>query len=374
MNEQRVGVAGDSPLVTAGVSPHPAIAAVVLADKRVVLDCRYLGLGGAGTVTELLLHELRSAPPPGAWVCWGDPERIEPLALPGAEIATATVSPMRLAGQRDVARVPRGDVVLYMHQIRPLRLGRSVTVIHDTIPLRHGGGRLKRHAKRAFLLAAAASSTRILTVSEFARRQIQRDLRVSRDRIDVTRFPVDLERARRIAALRDTVPPEPILLYVGRFARHKNLERLCRAFSESRFAADGGRLVLVGAWRGEIAPLAEFVRAESIDAVELRPACPGDELERLLAAATALIAPSLEEGYGLVPFEAASAGLPVAVSPTGAMTELPADVATMLDPYDVADIRRAIDEVTQRPVRPPRAVTTGNLREVVLESLAACFR
>jgi glycosyltransferase involved in cell wall biosynthesis len=356
------------PLAVEGEEP-----ARVLDDRQIVLDCRWLGLGGAGSVTEMLLQEFRAEPPAGRWTCWGDPDRIRPLAFAGAEVASTTRSPLSLAGQRDLLRVPRADIVLYMHQIRPFRRGRSVTVIYDTIPLRYGGRLLTRLGKRAFFLMTAAFSTRVLTTSEFSQRQVTRDLRVRAEAIDVMRLPVDLERAKQIVELRERLPLEPTLLYVGRFAAHKNVERLCLAFAGSRFAADGGRLVLVGGWGDEVAALRTFVRDSRLDGVEVRPVCTREELDRLLATSRALIAPSLEEGYGLPPFEAAAAGLPVAVSPTGAMTGLPAEVATSLDPYDVEDIRRAIDEVTTKPHGSPRAVSVGNVREVVLASLAACF-
>ena len=53
---------------------------------RIVLDCRWLGLGGAGRVTELLLRELQASPPPGEWVLWGEPDRLAPFDFPGAAV------------------------------------------------------------------------------------------------------------------------------------------------------------------------------------------------------------------------------------------------------------------------------------------------
>jgi glycosyltransferase involved in cell wall biosynthesis len=101
----------------------------------------------------------------------------------------------------------------------------------------------------------------------------------------------------------------------------------------------------------------------------VRPACSDDELERLLAVSRALVAPSLEEGYGLPAFEAASAGLPVAASRTGAMTELPAESAVLFDPSSTDEMTRAIDEVTRRPVRPSATIAGGAFREPILTSL-----
>jgi glycosyltransferase involved in cell wall biosynthesis len=337
--------------------------------RRVVLDCRWLGLGGAGRVTELLLHALRADPPPGSWRLWGRPSRIEPLAFAGATIASWDGDPRALAGQRDATRVPRGDVVLYAHQIRPLRPGRSVTVIHDTIPLRHGGSAASRRAKRAFLTAAARLSDHVLTVSEFSRTCLERDLGVPRERISVMTFPPDHARAARIGALRDELGQEDRLLYLGRFAPHKNLERLARAFTATRFAARGGRLVLVGGWNDETERQRAWLAAARIEGVEARPSCDEAKVDRLLATSRALVLPSLEEGFGLPAFEAAACGLPVAASRTGAMTTLSPDDAVLFDPLDEAALRDALDEALARPARPPWPRQEPAFAGVVLDAL-----
>jgi glycosyltransferase involved in cell wall biosynthesis len=262
-----------------------------------------------------------------------------------------------------------------MHQLRPLRPGRSVTVIHDTIPLRFGGTAATRVAKRIYFLASALLSTRILVPSEFSRQRVAADLGLCTSRIDVMQYPVDAERAQRVAALRDRLDPEPVLLYIGRFAKHKNLERLCRAFACSDFRAGGGRLLLVGGADAEIVHMRTQIAKNGYTRIQLLPACGERELERLLATSQALISPSLEEGYGLPAFEAAACGLPVAVSPTGAMTELPPDVAVSLDPLDVESIRAAIDEATCRPTGGARDDLGGHdFAGTILRSLASSFR
>jgi glycosyltransferase involved in cell wall biosynthesis len=298
----------------------------------------------------------------------------------GAQIDHYRHDPLAVLGQADALRVPQGDIALFMHQLRPLRPGRSVTVIHDTIPLRYGGGTATRTLKRAFLVAVARLSTRILTPSEFSKSQIVEQLGVSPERIGVMRYPVHRERAERIAALRASVSQEQALLCVGRFAEHKNVRRLCIAFAKSQFANEGGRLQLVGGWEGEVPALERWIAATGLKGISVFGVVPQDTLERLMASSRALIAPSLEEGYGLPAFEAAAAGLPVAASPTGAMTELPSEAVITLDPTDLDSITRAIDDVVVRVPRRPRLLESdareaGTLfRDIVLDSLSACFR
>jgi glycosyltransferase involved in cell wall biosynthesis len=218
-----------------------------------------------------------------------------------------------------------------------------VTVIHDTIPLRHGGSRPIRALKGLFLRVAARLSDRIVTVSAAARDAIVRDLGVGRSRVIVTSLGVDADRVVRIRALRAASAREDAVLFVGRFAGHKNLRRLCRAFAVTAYAAAGGRLVLVGGTPTEATDLAAWARDEGLACVDVRTACPEDELDRLLASCRALVQPSLEEGYGLPAVEAAAVGLQVAASPTGAAPSIPADRLTLLDPRDEASIAMAID-------------------------------
>ena len=79
-----------------------------------------------------------------------------------------------------------------------------------------------------------------------------------------------------------------------------------------------------------------------------------DALEQLLASATLLIQPSLEEGFGLPVAEAMAAGIPVAVSTGGALPEIVRGAPVELfDPLEVDAITDAIDRVAASPVAPP---------------------
>jgi glycosyltransferase involved in cell wall biosynthesis len=208
-----------------------------------------------------------------------------------------------------------------------------------------------------------------------SKRRVSADLFIRSERIDVMSYPVDDARSRRIQTLREELPQRRVLLYVGRFAKHKNLDRLRTAFARSEFGATGGRLLLVGGADDEIVRMRRKLARDGYTGIQLLPACDERELERLLATSQALISPSLEEGYGLPAFEAAASGLPVAVSSTGAMMELPPEVAVSLDPLDVESIRAAIDEATCRPTGGARDDLGGHdFARTILRSLASSFR
>jgi glycosyltransferase involved in cell wall biosynthesis len=329
--------------------PSAAAAGDPLAGVTILLDCRWLGHGGAGRVTEMLLDELRQAPPGGSWRLWGEADRLAPYRFPGASIAPWSGHPTKWFGQADLFRIPTHDVAIYMHQIRPLRPGPSVTFVLDTIPLRFDGRPAVRWAKSLFFRIVCRLSARVITISDWSRDSIIRDLRVPRSRLVVTSLAVDPARVARIRALRASSPRGDHVLFVGRFAEHKNLPRLCRAFQLTAFHHDGGRLVLVGGAPHEVVELSAFAVSEGLAGFDIRGECTEAELDGLLASCRALVQPSLEEGYGLPAVEAAAIGVQVAVTRTGYAPEIPPSFATFMDAHDESSIASALDEAVGRP-------------------------
>jgi glycosyltransferase involved in cell wall biosynthesis len=346
-----------------------------LAGLTVLLDCRWLGHGGAGRVTELLLGELCDRPPAsGRWILWGDPAVLVPLVFDGAIVAPWHGHPARLFGQANWLRVPRADVRVYLHQVRPLRPGRSITVIYDTIPLHVEAPSVIRFAKLAFFKVVCSLSRVIITLSAQSKEAISRDLRVDGSKITVVSLSVDAGRIARIRALRATADRSNTLVYVGRFGAHKNLERLCRAFATTRFRSRGGRLLLVGGSPSEVLNLGSWIREQGIAGVEAHGFLSEPELDRLFATSRALVQPSLEEGYGLPAVEAAAVGLPVAASRTGYASEIPGEYVTFMDPRDERSIAAAIDAAVTRPDPGTAFLPRSTLRDGVMEAIARVTR
>jgi glycosyltransferase involved in cell wall biosynthesis len=276
---------------------------------------------------------------------------------------------MRLFGQADMFRVPRHDVAVYMHQVRPLRPGRSITFVHDTIPLRHEPRQLVRGAKRLFFRLACRLSDRVVTVSGASRAAIVRDLRVPNGKIRIAGLTVDEARVARIRALRAVTIPRNVVVCVGRFARHKNLQRLCRAFQRTGIHRLGAELVLVGGSPTEVRNMKEWVAQCGLTGIDVRGQCSERELDELLASCQALVQPSLEEGYGLPSVEAAAVGVQVAASRTGAATEIPDELITFLDPLDEDSIAGAIDRAAERPDPGTAWLPGSTLGEVVVRAV-----
>ena len=83
--------------------------------------------------------------------------------------------------------------------------------------------------------------------------------------------------------------------------------------------------------------------------VDVRGHVPREELARLYRTASALVFPSLYEGFGQPPLEAMAPGLPVAVARAGALPEVCRDAAVYFDPTSVNEIAEAMLAVLERP-------------------------
>jgi len=119
---------------------------------------------------------------------------------------------------------------------------------------------------------------------------------------------------------------------------HKNHARLLEAF-----AAHGEPdlwLILTGQTYGAERLLAGHERVRHLGHV------PAGELPGLYRGASAVVFPSLFEGFGLPPLEAMACAVPVAASAAGAIGEVCGDAALLFDAGDVEAIAEAIGRVT----------------------------
>jgi glycosyltransferase involved in cell wall biosynthesis len=134
------------------------------------------------------------------------------------------------------------------------------------------------------------------------------------NRIFTKRAVLDTELFRP-AAPRNRRGPK-VLLFVGRFAPEKNLERLLLAFrgvdQDDAFPRLVLRLIGYGPLESDLRALVSALRLDSV--VEFRGPAAQPELPGLYAGADAIILASTSETWGLVVNEAMCCGLPALVS------------------------------------------------------------
>jgi glycosyltransferase involved in cell wall biosynthesis len=128
--------------------------------------------------------------------------------------------------------------------------------------------------------------------------------------------------------------PDTFFLHVGSISRKKNLLPVVQAVARLRQSGHVVKLVLVGRVYGKARDdelLRAFESGDLEDDVMWLGPVPDDDLPALYNAAVALVFPSLQEGFGLVPLEAMACGLPVVTSGAGAIGEVVGDAAFIVD-------------------------------------------
>lgn len=218
-----------------------------------------------------------------------------------------------------------------------------VVTVHDLLAFRHPEYVPGAYARivKAMVRRIARVARRVLTVSEATRDDLERLLSVPEQRIDVVPLAGS---AARPATDRPAVDRRgDLLLAVGNRMPHKNFERLLEALAlipESHRPT----LVITGSHGDD--PLRPVVERLGLGPwVQLRGWLERAELERLYAEATALVFPTLFEGFGLPTLEAMSRGCPVICSDLPVMREVAGDAAAYVDPEDPVAIATTIERV-----------------------------
>ena len=248
---------------------------------------------------------------------------------------------------RLLRRVPRGTSYLNVGHANLSekalaslsRAGLSVTVlIHDTIPLDHPQFARPGTVEpfRARLAAVSVHASRIIHLTEATRRLTEAQLAL------LGRVPPGLVAPIGV----DLAAPDPALLphgldlsapyfvTLGTIEPRKNHAFLLDVWA--RLPTPAPRLYIVGnrGW----ADAALMARLDSLPAdgpVRVLHGLPDGAVAALVAQARALLAPSLAEGFGLPPVEAASLGTPVIATDLAVTRELLGNKAVYLPATDL---------------------------------------
>jgi glycosyltransferase involved in cell wall biosynthesis len=256
--------------------------------------------------------------------------RTIPARLTAMTLAAVHPGPLR-------AHLGGAEAVHYPLTIRipPVSVPSAIT-LHDVQHL--DLPQLFSRGERAFRSVAyhrSARSARIVIVpSAFVRDRAVELLGLDAAEIRVIHHGIDHDRFTP-----DDGQREPFLLYPARPWPHKNHAVLFEAFALLRRERPELRLVLTGGGHEGAKP----------DGVETLGNVSLDELVSLYRRASALVFPSLYEGFGLPPLEAMACGCPVACSAAASLPEVCGDAARYFSPDDPQEIAAAVEDVLADP-------------------------
>jgi glycosyltransferase involved in cell wall biosynthesis len=304
-------------------------------------------------------------------------------APPGIEYVAEPMHPptnlgWTLVGLALAARRARVDVLHAPAYTAPIGLRTPVVVtVHDVSYERHPEWYPYRRdgLRRAFYRASARAAAQVLTDSTFSQSEIHAAYGIPLDRISIVPLGVvprfgdseDGDGPRDVVASHGGPPvAAPFVLHVGDLHARRNLGVVLDAVLALRRrggAAARLTLVLAGTDRGLLAQLqARAEAAGSAPALTVLGVVSDARLEALYRQATALVYPSLYEGFGLPVLEAMARGTPVLASRAASMPEVLGEAGMLIDPVDVHAWIDALAEVIGSPDRRAAMKAAGMAR------------
>ena len=238
------------------------------------------------------------------------------------------------------------------------RFKKEVVTVHDVFPLMDADYSTPEFRRKfsALLREAVERAARVITPSEYTASQLVERAGVSREKIRI--IPEGVEIPARVltpserAAERGRLAGRggEVLLNVGVLQTRKNILNALRALE---FLPPSYRLVLAGGDGHGSDAIHEFIRKEGLGSrVAVLGHVPPERLTALYQAASVLLFPSFDEGFGLPVLEAMANGLPVVASRVSALPEVGGDAALYVDPHDPRDIAekvaRAVEDASWR--------------------------
>ncbi len=196
------------------------------------------------------------------------------------------------------------------------------------------------------LMESIRKAYRIITVSEFSKREIQTLLGVDSSRIAIVtpavNHPSTLPSNDKVLMIREKYQlPESYILSLCTIEPRKNLERLFKAFSalpddlQRQFP-----LIHIGVSGWKSHGLDDLI--EQLPNVRKLGYVMDEDLAAILSGATIMAYPTLYEGFGMPVLEAMALGVPVLTSEGGATEEVAGDAACLVNPHSLESIHSGL--------------------------------
>lgn len=265
--------------------------------------------------------------------------------LPVGKVSTAPAAARRLAGR---ALYPRDAVVHRMNLELPPAPGRDVVTLHDVVSWRFPDESAPVRAAAEELRRAAA----IICVSAFSASEAVDLLGVDpphvvHNGVDERFFdaaPADPETLRALGV------HTPFVITTGGASERKNLAGLAQAWPMVKHARPDLTLVLTGPANPRRTAL-----FSGLPGVVLAGMVDSELVPHLLAAAEAVVVPSLYEGFGFPALEGMAVGTPVVAANTSSLPEVVGDGGLLVAPDATSLAQGVIDATSDDPAVPAMA-------------------
>lgn len=246
----------------------------------------------------------------------------------------------------------KADLSLFFNYVVPKRIrGKVALYVHDMAYVRFPETLQSTNLLnlRANVARGVERADRIVTLSEFSRREIHELLQVPLENIAIIHPAASVSDSM----VDKTVLCEkfgitgPYILFMGNIEPRKNLTRVLQAFDLlKKEQGIPHKLVLAGGqgWKNEQIHATVDSLSCARDIIFTGYVSDGEK-NALYQNAQAFVFPSLYEGFGIPPLEAMHFGCPVVCSNAASLPEVCGDAATMVDAYQVESIASGLWDV-----------------------------
>lgn len=232
-----------------------------------------------------------------------------------------------------------------------------VATLMDAIPLSHPQWLRNefRSIKNMLWTRAANWADEVITISEYSKLELSKWAGIPLNKITVIPLGVD-ERWFFDVPASDTNRvrtryelPETFFISVGTLQPRKNAESTIRAHRALSMAERlRTPLIIIGRAGWKCEEVLQLIQEDTATgAVRWLQHVPDSDLLPVLKLATALVFPSLGEGFGLPVLEAFAASVPVITSNTTSLPEVTGDAALSINPLDTDEISVAMKRVLE---------------------------
>ena len=246
----------------------------------------------------------------------------------------------------NVKHVTRQDLAFLLDLVG---LKKTIVTCHDIIPIAYYHTRnpiWKLNAK------GLRKAEKIITVSEFSKKDISRYIKYPEEKIEIIPPAVDhnlyyQNRNKAVLKKYRIEETEKVVLYVGAEEPRKNIQFLINSLSKLKNRIPQVKLLKVGMpnYIGVREKLLKHIESLNLQKdVIFTGYVSESELAEIYNAVDLFVFPSLYEGFGMPPLEAMACGTPVITSNTSSLPEVVGDAAIVVDPYDA---NKLVEEMYQ---------------------------
>ncbi len=198
----------------------------------------------------------------------------------------------------------------------------------------------------------AGKACRIATVSEYSRADIAKTFAYPSDKIEVVYNGVNEAFKPVSAAVAEETRREftggcPYFVYVGSLHKRKNIDNMLLAFEAfKKTDKEKHKLVIIGEHMFGSNGLQKLLNSMAfMDDVLFVGRLYNHQLSRVVGSSQALLLVSFFEGFGIPIIEAMHSEVPVISSNVTSMPEVAGNAALLVDPHQVGQITRAMQDI-----------------------------